>query len=349
MLLVERKAFPRHKVCGGCLSARTVERLRSLGLGAELGRLGGVSLRRLKLGGWGRDVTLTLPGGVSVSRRALDAALVEAAIAAGAEFRAPCQGVIGGVDDASRAVTLRSAGGDQQVSAGLVIDASGLGEAAVPARRLGAGASRRIGCSAIVDGSVDTYRAGTIHMAVGRAGYAGLVRLEDGRLNVAAALDPSSMRRLGVGGSVEHVIETAGFAAVPGLGSATWSGTPPMMQAPRWRAQERLFVVGDAAGYVEPFTGEGIGWAVHSAVLLTPLALAARRRWSGSLAVDWAALYRAELARAQRDCRGLAWALRHPLAARSALRLIERMPALGSPLVRRLQGPTLAAARGVGR
>ena len=38
-----------------------------------------------------------------------------------------------------------------------------------------------------------------------------------------------------------------------------WSGTPPLTTVPRWNAAERLFVMGDAAGYVEPFTGEGDG------------------------------------------------------------------------------------------
>ena len=56
-------------------------------------------------------------------------------------------------------------------------------------------------------------------------------------------------------------------------------------------AQERLFLIGDAAGYVEPFTGEGIAWALSSAQAITPLALRAIEGWRPQLATDWADLH----------------------------------------------------------
>ena len=345
VLLVDRQRFPRDKVCGGCLSARTVGRLADLGLASALDNLGGKPLRRLQLRGWGRAVSLPLPGGVSVSRRAFDAALVGAAIDAGVEFRAPCHAAVGVAEAGGRSVALRIASAgvvEEDVVASLVIDASGLGEStpvgAVPAGR---GGKRRIGCSAIIDGSADGYPPGAIHMAIGDGGYVGVARLEDDRLNVAAAIDPSLMRRIGPAAAAERIIGHAGFGALSGLDSAAWRGTPPLMHEPRRRAAERFFVIGDASGYVEPFTGEGIGWAIHSATLLAPLAIDALADWSPAMARLWTRLHRVELARAQRDCRAFAWALRHPLVARLFLTLVEGMPGLATPFVRRLQGPSL--------
>ena len=44
-----------------------------------------------------------------------------------------------------------------------------------------------------------------------------------------------------------------------------WRGTPPLTRRAPSLAAERVFVLGDAAGYVEPFTGEGMAWALASA------------------------------------------------------------------------------------
>jgi flavin-dependent dehydrogenase len=232
--------------------------------------------------------------------------------------------------------------------ASLVIDASGLGDSLVfeaEPEPAGCANSHRIGCSAILDHSGDRYESGTIHMAIGRGGYVGVVRVERDRLNVAAALDPDLIRLHGVGAAVSYVLEAACFEPIQGLDSVPWKGTPPMMQEPKWLAKERLFTIGDASGYVEPFTGEGIGWAIHSATLIAPIALKAIKGWNPSMAADWVALRRGELARAQRDCRWFAWALHHPFVARGVLRSIESMPVLGGPLIRRLHGATISGAK----
>ena len=52
-----------------------------------------------------------------------------------------------------------------------------------------------------------------------------------------------------------------------------------MRQTNRLSAQ-RVFLLGDAAGYAEPFTGEGIGWALSSAVAITPVVTGNLDRWN---------------------------------------------------------------------
>lgn len=338
VLLVDRHRFPRDKVCGCCLSARTVARLERLDLGAAVKRIGAPALHRIRLGGWHRAVELPMPGGLSVSRRALDAALVEAAVGAGARFLPGHSAVVGAIHNGARIVELRSSGSRQRIAAAVVVDASGLGSCLVDESDPARSRAGRIGCSAMLPGRADDYSPGTIYMAVGRAGYVGLVRLEEGGLNVAAALEPASVRGTGPGAMVEEVLREAGFAPPVGLGAADWSGTRALWQAPRRRAAERIFAVGDAAGYVEPFTGEGIGWAIHSSMLLAPISLRAVEKWSPRLASAWNTTYRAELGRSQRVCRGVSWLLRRPFAARCALRILERRPGLSRPIIRRLHG-----------
>ena len=48
----------------------------------------------------------------------------------------------------------------------------------------------RVGVNAIVKEAPKFYSSGILFMAYAREGYVGLVRLEDGSLNIAAALDP---------------------------------------------------------------------------------------------------------------------------------------------------------------
>ena len=337
VLLVDRQTFPRDKVCGGCLSARTVAALHAAGVGADIARLGGRELDSLWLGGWGRVAGLPLPPGLSLSRRVLDAALVDQAVEAGAQFLPGYSAAIGECEPHRRRVVLRSARTLQATTARVVVDASGLGSGLLDpgaGQRVRAGA--RIGCSAVVDGSAAAYREGTIYMAVDTVGYLGAVRLEDGRLNVAAALDPGPVRAEGPGSVAQSILRGAGFDVLDELARARWSGTPRLGQQPRRRAAERVFAVGDAAGYVEPFTGEGIGWAVQSATMLGPFIEQAVARWSEDLVATWSRAYRLELARSQRTCRALAWLLRRPRAVRTAIRALERRPGLGAPVVRHL-------------
>ena len=86
VLLVDRKPFPRPKVCGGCLGGKALAVLESAGLGGLVDRLGGIDLGWLELRLGGRTARIGLPGGKALARDVFDAALVEEAVAAGAEF-----------------------------------------------------------------------------------------------------------------------------------------------------------------------------------------------------------------------------------------------------------------------
>ena len=76
-LLVDRKSFPRNKVCGACVNGRAVAALVQLGLDGILQRSHAVPLDRFRVQSCGRQVVVPLPGGVAVTRSALDAGLLE--------------------------------------------------------------------------------------------------------------------------------------------------------------------------------------------------------------------------------------------------------------------------------
>jgi len=195
----------------------------------------------------------------------------------------------------------------------------------------------RIGAAAMAESVPSFFAEGTIYMACGEGGYVGLVRLEDGRLDVAAALDPWLIRRHGgLAGSVAAILGGIGWPVGPRLAELSCRGTPALTRRPSCLAGPRFFVLGDAAGYVEPFTGEGIAWALASAVALAPLAVEAVRDWRPELARDWQALHRRVFGPRRRLCSAVTRVLRWPRLVRLLVGMLAWTPFLAAPLVRRL-------------
>jgi menaquinone-9 beta-reductase len=337
VLLVDKSSFPRYKVCGSCLNGRVLSVLEAVGLGALVEEAGGVVLDGLRLAAAGVEVTLNLPGGAVLGRERFDALLVRAAVQAGAEFLPRTRARLGGGPTGSfRPLALHHDGDTENAHARLVLAADGLGAGLLPRAPAMTAPASRIGAGLIVEEAPGFYRAGCIHMACGRAGYVGLVRLEDDRLDVAAAFDPNALRHLGGPAcAATGVIAEVGWPVPAGLAAGPWRGTPGLTSRPERIGAERLFVLGDAAGYVEPFTGEGIAWALTSARALCPLALRAIERWDPGFPALWAAVHRRALG-PRRLCHATARLLRSPLLTGVLVRLLANAPALAGPIVQAL-------------
>src|SRR5439155_14732807 len=110
-------------------------------------------------------------------------------------------------------------------------------------------------------------------------------------------------------------------------------GTPALTRRAKALAGERWFAVGDAAGYVEPFTGEGMAWAVMSAAALAPIAARAVREWSFSHAREWEGAHRRVIGKRQRVCRVVSRVLRSPTLTAVAVRVLSVFPVLSRPVV----------------
>lgn len=342
VLLVDRRSFPRDKVCGGCLNGHTLAVLRSAGLEDLPARAGALPLGAFRLGIQGRELRLVLPAGLVVSRPGFDAELVAAAVSAGARFLPETEGCVGALEGEARQVRLRQNGRDRTVRARVVLVATGLAGSALQElsdiqTRVAAGS--RIGVSCLVPGCPD-YSAGTIHMAVGTIGYVGLVRLGHEGLHIAAAFGVAGLRRAGgPGGAARLVLEEAGFPPIDGLAQAHWLGTPGLTRRTYPVGDTRIFVLGDAAGYVEPFTGEGIAWALASGRAVAAPALAAIRGWQPGYGREWGSLYRRVVGRRQMLCRAATFVLRRPALARLVCQFAVRVPASANLVLDLLNAP----------
>jgi menaquinone-9 beta-reductase len=114
-------------------------------------------------------------------------------------------------------------------------------------------------------------------MIVGSDAYVGLARVPGGRLNIGVVLGPSWLARLagdGAATTVERLLETiprrdddpVDWASAPVCDSI--AGASPLGVRVTRRAGPGWILVGDACGFLDPFTGEGI----HRALVSTDLA-----------------------------------------------------------------------------
>ena len=323
MLLADRSAFPRTKVCGCCLNGAALNGLEAAGLGGLPAAAGAPELERVELIGYGRRVNLPLPGGRVLSRKVLDAALIDAARESGTIFLPETMATLGGSTPEGWSVELKPPDGlgTREVFARVVVCADGLSGGFLRRHSRFAptlAAASRIGVGLIAEASGSDLRRGVIRMAVAPEGYVGVVRLEDGSLDIAAALDRSQLGQTSPETVVRRILRSG--AALSDF-EVTWGlkGTPPLTRHRRVIADRRLFLLGDSTGYVEPFTGEGIAWAMNSALLATPLVVRACRNWDDSISAAWDKIHRAEIGRRQAACRILRSILARPRVSRLLL------------------------------
>jgi flavin-dependent dehydrogenase len=180
--------------------------------------------------------------------------------------------------------------GDRQIAARIVVGADGTHSIVARA----AGVARparlppRIGLTwHVTDPRPPTNPAADARMVVGSDAYVGLARVPGGRLNIGVVLGRSWGARLagdGAAATVERVLQTVprrdddpiDWAAAPICDSI--AGASPLGVRVTRRAGPGWFLVGDAAGFLDPFTGEGIHRALVSTDLATRAIAAALTR-----------------------------------------------------------------------
>jgi 2-polyprenyl-6-methoxyphenol hydroxylase-like FAD-dependent oxidoreductase len=239
-----------------------------------------------------------------------------------------------------RRIVLHGGGGSQiSVEARVVLACDGLGSSslsALPAFRHRVHPHARVGVGAALDGIEDELPRGAIRMCLGESGYVGRVRLSDGRVNVAAALDPGALRTLGPAGAINRILSACGQQELPPQASDRFRGTMPLMRQAQNVAAGRVLLLGDACGYVEPFTGDGMALALETAMAAVPVALAAQEVWTDQLARQWQLTVRRIAASRRVACRALAGLCRSPLATDIALAFATRAPGVFASLVARM-------------
>jgi flavin-dependent dehydrogenase len=347
-LLIEAKAFPREKVCGGCLNQRAQASLASLGVLQPLHDKGAVRIQRLDLRINQVAVNWPIPDLLSVRRSTLDNFIVETSIAAGATFLSETKAMIlpeepdCSVQAGLRQVAIRRCELSGIVEAKLVIVADGLTRSSLrnlPHMESAARMDSRIGVQVILDSREFEFRppSETLQMLVSNEGYVGLSLTDGGKVDVAAAIDPRAIEQPGrISGAVERIMSRCLRSNVRLGDQWSWLTTPRLSRTSSHVSANRLLSIGDSNGYVEPFTGEGMSWALSSAEAIFPFVVSTiESSWQRKNGEAWSNWVRIQRIRKQRECRWLAYALRRPWLAACGLGICDHLSPLRAMLIRK--------------
>lgn len=347
--LAEKARFPRDKACGCCIGGAGLELLQTIGLREQVMSLG-LQTTRWVASMDARQVELDLPAGVAVSRGQLDPLILESAIEAGVTLMADCEATIQSAEDHGPVVVrFKQATGHDEGTYDIVVVAAGLSAAGLgellPWQEKPNGPFG-VSCMMRIEG----VEPGTIYMACTDDGYVGLVKLSDGLVDVAAALT-SGAAAARQGTPLQRVRQIVNESAFPfdipdfddGENGNTKASTapeiyttPPLRRSRR-AGNGRVIAIGDAAGYVEPFTGEGMTWGMQSAIAAAKLI--ATSEDPETIGEQWQAALPRLLGKKKWICRAVTGGLRSGFLRASAARVLSVMPGVAAPIVKSLSKP----------
>jgi flavin-dependent dehydrogenase len=324
-LLVDRVAHPRDKVCGCCLSPFGQQVLRAAGVSDVLD--GSRTVHSVRLSSGAMAVRVRREGTRVLSRSTLDAGVLRHAVNAGARLAWPFMATVR--DDGQ--TILRGPGGERMIRSRMRVAADGLRGGALADDTRFAWRVRhasRIGVGAILPAGAVDVADDEIRMEVDARGYVGLVRLPSGQVDVAAAIRPAAMRAHGGAAPLMTRLLGTMVRDASAIERAHWHGTPHLWRERRALQTGDVTVAGDAAGYVEPFTGEGMGWALATGFAAGEHAVAVIQGTASAHA--WEARVRALVGDARARCGWTARVLRHPTLVRVALGAAACWPSLAA-------------------
>jgi flavin-dependent dehydrogenase len=292
VVLFERWRLPRWRAAGVYTSPDTRRQLAKLGLSASqleqlLRPIGGMTIETI--GGAKCRLAYESDGcAAGVDRVRLERALLNRASAVGADVREGAVVTVVERDGPTTRLTVRSDGQEAQTwRPALVIGADGPGS--IVARAFGAARRtrwlRRAGLT-VHRADHDAATPGKpmdARMVVGPGWYCGIAPVPGDRVNVGLVLGERTFRSdLAAGQGSAEVVDRY-VAALPGNTEA-WRSAPatdevmvslPLAHRVGRRAGSGFLLVGDAAGFVDPISGEGL----HRAFVSADLGASAVRAW----------------------------------------------------------------------
>lgn len=255
VLLLDRADFPRDKACGDGVAAHVLDVLGGLGVSGLLEDRVPVRTLELAQGPWRARRQMRRPAWV-VPRRVLDARLVEAAVGAGVEL----------ARHRVREVEVRRDGVvlDRRIRTGVVVAADGAYSTLRRLAGLPAPARRALALRGYAP--TPPQRRGSQVIGFGRdrqPSYAWAFDRGDGWSNVGYG----ELLRPGRAAPTRRLMLQRLEELLPGSTQAAgeWLGHHLPLSSARLRQPDgRVLLAGDAAGLINPVTGEGLYYAVAS-------------------------------------------------------------------------------------
>ena len=255
--LIERERFPREKVCGDCLNPACLPVLERLRLGDQIRNWSHAIVNRVDfIPINGQRITINFPSGtrfVTIKRSLLDSALLKRAADLGAHV----------YEEATVVALNRTRDCDWKIDivretflARVLVGADGRNSTVARLCKLLPPAEReRIALQAHIP--LPPNFGNCIVLQFLPEGYSGQAPVNDHELNLCLVGTPPTISSLRTWAE-QHFHLPA---------NQSWRTITPLTRAPIPPARQNLFFIGDAARVVEPFTGEGIYYALRSGEL----------------------------------------------------------------------------------
>ena len=291
--VIDKAAFPREKVCGDGLTPRSVKAIQDMGIDTDDPRFERVIGLRVHA----RTTTIQLPWpdltsfppfGLVMPRDGFDHLLVQRAVKAGATLLERTEAVAPIVADGYvRGATVRATGERDEepstIHARYVLAADGAASRFATPLGVKRDTSRPLGIAARRYYRVDYHPGPWIESWLDLwdgdlllPGYGWLFPVAGGRINLGAGL-------LNTFSNFQDISAQRLFDAFARMLPADWvigeetaegrvlSGPLPMGLNRTPRAVPGLLLIGDAAGAVNPFNGEGIAYAIETGEMAADL------------------------------------------------------------------------------
>lgn len=255
-VVLERAIFPREKVCGDCLNPKCWPILQRLGIADQMraaphGKLFSVEFIDVRR----RSISVPLPAGataeIAISRRIFDQILLERARSLGGEI---LEGET--VLEIERNEHWKIQSTNHRIEARILVAADGRNSTVARLCNLmPRSAPDRVGLQSHV--SLPQRFGDRIVLQLVREGYCGQAPVGDGLLNLCLVSRPNDLPSIKAWAEKEFAIPS----------THSWRTITPLARSALPAVRPGLFLLGDAARVVEPFTGEGIYYALCSGEL----------------------------------------------------------------------------------
>ncbi|MBV1687976.1 FAD-dependent oxidoreductase [Novosphingobium sp. G106] len=326
--LIERTTGAHDMVCGGFLGWDALASLSRLGIDAAA--LGARPITRLRLVAGRQQVEAALPhAAAGLSRRCLDAALLDLASASGAQIE---RGVaVRSADPERRTVRIQDG---SQIACDALILATGKHELRGLARPLALRrATLSVGLRAVLPPSPTRASALTdvIELHLFDGGYAGLLLQEDGSANLCLSV---SQERLAEAGAPAVLLADLA-SELPMLDERIGADIPRALSAIAgvpygWRARSTtrgVFRVGDQGAVIASLAGDGIALALAGGIGAAEALLAN----GPGAAANWQTSFRAQTRRPLALAEALRHGAEHPASRGPLMALLRLAPGLVRP------------------
>jgi menaquinone-9 beta-reductase len=283
--IVDRARFPREKLCGDTLNPGALARLEALGV-ADAVRAKALPVTGMIVTGPRGARIVGEYGdalrGAAITRSALDLLLLEAATSAGAQFEPDVvvrEPLIAGRGGRLAGVRVAASGVEQAARARMIVAADGRHSRLAFTLGLAryAGWPRRWAFGAYYAGVDGLTTCGEMHIR--SDGYVGVAPLPNGLTNVCVVreLGASWRAQIREGDDIVQLAVTRDVALRDRFARARRT-TPVSVLGPlaieaTSAGVPGLLLAGDAAGFIDPMTGDGLRFAIRGAELAAECAL----------------------------------------------------------------------------